>query len=144
MPSEYQRHIACYLDTCHATICLGEAEYQRLSRTHATFYCPAGHEQHFTGKSEAEKLQRQLDKVYERLSEEGRERWETTNLFIDTLRPCPLGCGWRNRGWIRSWDAGTLARDLMRARARLVSHLATDHGCELPAEAEELLEEVWR
>lgn len=32
-------------------------------RTHKNFYCPNGHSQHYTGKTEAEKLKEELDRV---------------------------------------------------------------------------------
>lgn len=34
---------------------------QERVRDHAWFYCPNGHQQHYTGKSEAEKLREQLE-----------------------------------------------------------------------------------
>lgn len=38
-----------------------EADYmKRLRETHEWFYCPNGHQQHFTGETEAERLKRQL------------------------------------------------------------------------------------
>lgn len=46
---------------------------QRFWRSHETFYCPAGHGQHFAGESDVEKLKRQL-KATERLAQIEQER----------------------------------------------------------------------
>lgn len=41
-----------------------EAEYQaRLRETHAWFYCPNGHVQHYSAENEAERLKRQLQQT---------------------------------------------------------------------------------
>lgn len=44
------------------------ADFQgRRRNDHATFYCPAGHEQHYTGPTEAQKLKAELDRKAEML-----------------------------------------------------------------------------
>lgn len=45
------------------------ADMQRRRRDdHKWFYCPAGHEQHYTGATEAQRLQRELDRKAEMLA----------------------------------------------------------------------------
>lgn len=61
-----------YITCCHTGcgIQFGiEADYvKRLRQTHAWFYCPNGHHQHFPGETEAERLQRQLKQTEECLT----------------------------------------------------------------------------
>lgn len=45
----------CYAD-CGISFALTTAEDHRLQQTREWFYCPHGHRQHYTGKSDAEKL----------------------------------------------------------------------------------------
>lgn len=60
--------VSCCTEGCYATINLAPKDYERLKRTGEWFYCPAGHKQHFTGKTEDQK---EID----RLKSEIRE-WE--------------------------------------------------------------------
>jgi hypothetical protein len=41
---------------CHMLFGVPEAFYDRRNRDKACFYCPNGHQQHYTGKSDAQKL----------------------------------------------------------------------------------------
>lgn len=45
---------------CHMLFAIPLDLQNRLRRSHDNFYCPAGHSQQYTGKSEAEKLRDQL------------------------------------------------------------------------------------
>lgn len=45
---------------------------QRLIETHASFYCPNGHSQHYTAKTEAEKLREELERTQQRESDQRR------------------------------------------------------------------------
>lgn len=47
--------------SCHTAFAMAKDLYELRRKDHEYFYCPKGHSQHFTGTSEAEKLQRQLD-----------------------------------------------------------------------------------
>lgn len=49
----------CY--TCGIVFGMPDSLKTRLLRTHETFYCPAGHGQHYTGPSDVEKLKKQLE-----------------------------------------------------------------------------------
>ncbi len=55
-------------DCCNCGIAFGmSADFaQRRRDDHKTFYCPAGHPQHYTGKSETEKLKDQLQSATNR------------------------------------------------------------------------------
>lgn len=46
---------------CHVLFGMPGELYNRRKRDHASFYCPNGHSQHYTAKSEAEKLKEQLE-----------------------------------------------------------------------------------
>ena len=41
---------------CHMLFAMPEAMQRRRRNDHEYFYCPSGHPQHYTGKSDAEKL----------------------------------------------------------------------------------------
>lgn len=49
----------CY--SCGVLFAMAEDFYQARLADKAMFYCPAGHGQHYTGKTEAQKLKEQLD-----------------------------------------------------------------------------------
>lgn len=51
-------HITCC--NCGVAFGLDDDHYKRLRASHDWFYCPNGHQQHFTGKTEAERLREQL------------------------------------------------------------------------------------
>jgi chromosome segregation ATPase len=52
--------LTCCHDGCAVTFGMPEHMEQQRRKDHAAFYCPNGHRQYFTGKSEAEKLKEQL------------------------------------------------------------------------------------
>lgn len=55
-----------------------DAEFRRMRKEdHKLFYCPAGHGQHYTGKSEAEKLKEQTQALQEQL----RSKQETLDWY---------------------------------------------------------------
>jgi hypothetical protein len=53
------------------TFAMSEQFYQERRRLRDSFYCPTGHGQHFTGKSEAEELRERL------AAKERALEWET-------------------------------------------------------------------
>lgn len=58
--ADFVRVICC---RCSVPFGLDASSHTHLRRSSQTFYCPYGHQQHFAqGKSEAEKLQDQLDR----------------------------------------------------------------------------------
>lgn len=52
-------------ECCNCGIAFGITQdlYQRRRDDHATFWCPKGHPQHYTGKSEAEKLREEVQRL---------------------------------------------------------------------------------
>jgi hypothetical protein len=60
---------------CGVPIVLDETFQRERRRDHRNFYCPNGHPQHYTGKSDVEKLQEQLAEK-ERFIENGKKRVE--------------------------------------------------------------------
>lgn len=54
-----------FLTCCNCAVVFGfpKDHEARLRQTRQTFYCPNGHGQSFTGKTEAEKLREQLEAV---------------------------------------------------------------------------------
>lgn len=71
MQVDYQRIVKCY--ACDAPVLMSDARYRTLVETRASFWCPAGHEQHFAGKTDdrkrIEQLERQLDDARRRILE---------------------------------------------------------------------------
>ena len=64
MPSTFTESTTYYVQTCIVCgISFGmPKEFDRLCRqTRQTFYCPNGHNQHYVGKTEAERLKQQLE-----------------------------------------------------------------------------------
>lgn len=58
---------------CHMAFAMSEEFYRQRRNDHESFFCPAGHRQYYSGKSEEEKLREQLaDK--ERTLERERRR----------------------------------------------------------------------
>ena len=47
---------------CRMPFGMSRSFYDARRKDHRTFTCPAGHDQHFTGKSEADKLREQLER----------------------------------------------------------------------------------
>lgn len=52
--------ITCY--SCKMPFGMSRAFYEARRKDHKDFTCPAGHEQHFTGKSEEEKLREEVER----------------------------------------------------------------------------------
>lgn len=45
---------------CSIPFAISRAHFDRLHQTHKSFWCPNGHERHYPGESDEEKLKRQL------------------------------------------------------------------------------------
>ena len=82
-------HITCCHEKCGITFGVTDSRYRNLSKSHSTFYCPNGHEQHFPGESDEEKAKRfekkfhdeqertrlaRVDAIYERTKKERAQR----------------------------------------------------------------------
>jgi hypothetical protein len=52
--------ITCYSADCNVVFGLDEVVYARRKEDHESFWCTNGHGQHFTGRSEADKLRERL------------------------------------------------------------------------------------
>lgn len=61
-----------YCCNCGVPFGLSRDMYKRLLENHEWFHCPNGHRQHYTGKSEAEKLKEQL--MYAKNREESLQK----------------------------------------------------------------------
>ena len=46
---------------CHVAFGVPEDFYKRRKKDHELFYCPKGHSQHYTGKTEEQKLREELE-----------------------------------------------------------------------------------
>lgn len=53
---------ACCKEGCAHVICFEPSVERRLRETHETWQCPAGHRQHFAGKTEQEKRIERLER----------------------------------------------------------------------------------
>lgn len=63
--------VNCY--SCGTTFGMESGFYADRLRDHKNFYCPNGHSQHFIGETEAERLQKQLDRERNRVDFYKRE-----------------------------------------------------------------------
>lgn len=57
--------IECYRHDCGVTFGMTQTAYNHRREDHKSFYCTNGHSQHYTGKTEAERLREQLGYVRE-------------------------------------------------------------------------------
>jgi hypothetical protein len=128
--------INCAREGCYAIITLHPDDERRLRRTHESFYCPAGHGNHFPGQTAGEKERDELSKrvdLLKRCVEEWRERWEgehrTSSLLTHGVQVCPLGCGWSTRRRL-PWhpEERDVARFLDRVWLDLTDHLLREHN----------------
>ena len=55
----------CYLQACGLDFAVATVWDQARRNDHATFYCPNGHGQHYTGETELQKARRQLEDARE-------------------------------------------------------------------------------
>lgn len=90
--------IQCCVAGCgHSPFPMAESFYDRARRTHESWHCPAGHSQHFVGKSEEEKLRdalalaerskKTLERWWERARDEGRQcPWPTCRSYVYASR----------------------------------------------------------
>lgn len=132
--------LSCCHEGCYAVITLHPDDERRLRRTRESFYCPAGHSQHFTDKTAEEKkieeLEGEIKKLESSVGFHKRRRNQVTDQLELTCRAlgvCPLGCGWTSRKRIRrasladgwSWN---LHQYLDRVGRDLNDHLRAEHN----------------
>lgn len=135
-------NISCCYEGCFAVITLHPQEDARLRNSHEWFYCPAGHRQHYSGETAAEKKLKEALSTAEREGRWGREwleRYDVLTHAVDMLargsRTCPLGCGWSTNRRFRFHGSPHIeeielevSRFLDRCGQDLVDHLVADHN----------------
>jgi hypothetical protein len=135
--------IACYKPGCYAKINLSPKDYEQLKRTGESFWCPAGHRQHFTGKTEDQKeidrlkrrassLEAEADEIWAEACEAQRQR-ETA---VELIRRCPVCAATPGRHVRIYRDPGRFEDDLANVRDWMAGHIRTEHGAGLPAAKE--------
>jgi hypothetical protein len=133
--------VNCARKGCFAIITMHPDDEKRLRSTHETFYCPVGHGNLYTGKTDEEKRIAQLERNVGQLERSAQTDYEIRERLVDALKTCPLGCGWRARRhvidrtvWV--WGYGQLAE---RIRGDLEAHLYAEHNAMslVPVGAEE-------
>lgn len=132
--------LTCCHKGCFATITLHPDDERRLRKTHEWFYCPAGHQQHFSGKTDEEKQIAQLKREVEMWRDDHRELTEDLQAEHDRIRVlaramqvCPLGCGWQGNRRL-SYYGGSDLRFLERVGWDLADHLAHKHNVKVKVE----------
>jgi len=129
-------HMSCCHQQCFAVITLHPDEERRLRETKEWFYCPAGHQQHFTGKTEQQKRIEQLERELGAAHESQafwRSRWEESQSvrtqLVHSIQVCPLGCGWHGRRRLAHRPTvADLDRFLDRVGRDLDEHLVREHN----------------
>ena len=129
-------HVNCASEGCYAVITLHPNDEQRLRRTHETVYCPAGHGNHFAGKTEDQKRIEQLERtiaMWKGHRDVWLNRWEAEHdlrgELTHAIQVCPLGCGWHgSRRLPYMPDQEAVGRFLDRVGSDLVEHLVGDHN----------------
>lgn len=130
-------NVSCPSGGCFAIVTLHPDDEERLRRTHESFYCPAGHSMSFQGKTADEKRIAELERVVRNNSHRSSQQHEIRERLVDSLKDCPLGCGWRARRHTQDQTPWGYAAMVQRVRGDIVEHLCSEHGVELPAHADE-------
>lgn len=112
---------------CGITFCLTRALYEARLSDHRLFYCPNGHAQAYTGKTEQEKRIESLESHIEFLSAANDELYARGEELIGVLKECPVpGCTYRSRKQVAR-DPVAMGRGIERVRADLFEHMVRDH-----------------
>lgn len=83
------RSVDFELQTCISCGCQFAipAEFDtKLRQNHNSFYCPNGHPQCYSGKSEAEKLREELKRKEQELADKVKQQWQTQQSLDETNR----------------------------------------------------------
>ena len=101
---------------CNSNICLTDVQHYELEQSHGIFYCPAGHQQHFPGESDRDKVRRlERDRDFWKARADQRMEWYRN--LRDRIGMCPWPeCEWRSL-------AGP-----ERVLSYVFRHLRTKHG----------------
>jgi hypothetical protein len=120
--------VTCCYETCGVLFGLGQEHKRRLKETHNFFYCPNGHEQHFTAKSEAE-LQRERADRAERNAKFYEDRMKDARADRDSaLHKVRAECGAKIKLQKKlKRVANGVCPDCSRSFRNLARHMATKH-----------------
>lgn len=66
--------ITCCNDTCGISFAVPQWWHKGKRETHAWFYCPNGHQQHYTQESDEEKMRRERDIARQQLARVEQEK----------------------------------------------------------------------
>jgi hypothetical protein len=77
--------------SCGVHFAIPELLQKKLRETHNNFFCPNGHPQHYTGKSEAEKLREELKRKEQELADTVKQKLEVENEMIRTKKRIAAG-----------------------------------------------------
>lgn len=116
---------------CHMTFAMSEAFYRARRDDKEWFYCPAGHQQHFTGKSEEEKLRALLAEKERSLEwERSRTRYAQAEAIdrFHQLRTMK-GVVTKAKKKLARVDNG-VCPECNRTFVNVARHMQTQHGVE--------------
>lgn len=132
--------VSCCYEGCYATINLAPKDYGRLKRTGEWFYCPAGHQQHFTGKTEDQK---EIDRLKREINDWSRESTGLRRALtgaeaqrdtaIALLRRCPVCAATPGRHVMVKRDPAHYEDDLANLRDWMAEHVRSEHIAQVPA-----------
>lgn len=79
MSAVLQLHVAfvaetCYRESCRISFAMPRDFYEARREDKESFFCPRGHGQHYTGKSEKQKLEDRLEREQQRTAFEKNRR----------------------------------------------------------------------
>lgn len=118
--------------SCGVEFCMPTHLYEQRVKDHGWFYCPNGHQQHFTGKTEEEKKIDRLERFVAFLQESNTELHAQREDLIGALKECPVpGCTYRSRRQVPRAPVD-MGRGIERVRADLFEHLVRDHAGRVP------------
>ena len=130
--SDYR--VSCCVEGCWATINLSPKDHEQLQRTGERFYCPAGHRQHFTGKTDEQKeidqLKRRLVWVEDEADYFNRECLRAEgqrDTAIELIRRCPVCAATPGRHVRIYRDSDRYEDDLANVRDWMAEHIKAAH-----------------
>lgn len=123
----------CCRGDCGLTFGLERNHRDRLIETHQDFYCPNGHSQHYTAKTEAEKLKDELAREkhrHEQAQASSRQAWELVGKKNEELghkrRQLAAAKAVRTK-MLKRAEAGVCLK-CHRTFPALADHMAQKHG----------------
>jgi hypothetical protein len=98
---------------------------RRLRNNHESFYCPAGHKQHYTGETDADQLRRERDRLKQSLAERDDRIGRLTEQRDEAHRSASAFKGVATR--IRRRVKNGVCPCCTRSFSNLAAHMATKH-----------------